>query len=332
MKLSYLLSWLVSLFTITHSHAHALDIADMEKKESFLPYFNADSAYYFIQQQINFGPRVPNTEAHQHCKKFLKKQLQAYGAQVHMQEFQALSFENKTLQLCNIIASFNVHSKSRILLAAHWDTRPFADKDTNSQERPILGANDGASGVGILLEIARMINEMPLTNIGIDIIFFDGEDYGPTEECKNNFTNPALFWCLGSQYWSKHPHQPNYTAQYGILVDMVGNGKATFYQEAWSMLYSPKHVMRVWNIAQELGYGNYFISQPSGYHILDDHYFVNKYAHIPMINIIDHTTASQNCFGFYHHTHADNLDLISKETLQAVGQTVLQAIYTIPSE
>lgn len=299
-----------------------------------LPTFNADSAYSFIQQQVSFGPRVPNTKPHQLCKKHIRKKLQEYGAKIYLQKFEALAFNGESLKLCNIIASFNPDCSKRILLAAHWDTRPFADKDINCQEKPISGANDGASGVGILLEIGRIISQMPTNFLGtgIDMIFFDGEDYGPTEKCKKNVPNASVFWCLGSQFWAQQPHQINYGAQYGILLDMVGSKDASFYQEGWSLHYSSETVTRIWKIAQNLGYANYFISQPSGYHILDDHYFVNKDMGIPMINIIDHGIAPKVCFSSYHHTHADNLELISKETLQAVGQTILQVIYTASSE
>jgi hypothetical protein len=319
----------ILIITISHTYSFSLSIL---AAENITPHFNADSAYYFIEQQVKFGPRVPNTPPHRLCKKYLKKQLEQHGAKVLMQKFQAFSFDNKNLKLCNIIGSFNPACIQRILLAAHWDTRPFADKDTISKQTPIMGANDGASGVGILLEIARIISQMPPKNIGIDIIFFDGEDYGPPEWYKDKLTNQVSFWCLGSRFWSQHMHQQNYTANYGILLDMVGSKHATFYQEGWSSHFTPKYLARIWNIAHELGHEKYFIKQPSQHYILDDHYFVNKHAAIPMINIIDHCLAPKNCFPSYHHTHADDLNLIDKQTLKAVGETVLQAIYSTPTK
>jgi hypothetical protein len=291
-----------------------------------IAYFNADSAYFFIEQQVNFGPRVPNTTAHKACKVYLKQQLEEYADRVNIQEFQATAFNGAHLQLYNIIGSFNTTCKKRVLLAAHWDTRPFADKDSTSKQIPILGANDGASGVGILLEIARIINLISIKDIGIDIIFFDGEDYGAPEGYQKKIPNRAAFWCLGSQFWIQHLHEASYTAEYGILLDMVGSSHATFYQDVWSIYYANEHVSRIWNVAHGLGHGRYFINQYSGQHILDDHYFINKHTHIPTINIIDHRPVPEHCFHYYHHTHADNLELIDKQTLQAVGETVLQAI------
>jgi Zn-dependent M28 family amino/carboxypeptidase len=317
------------LATINKSYAHS-DIFIINRKHT--SHFNTDSAYHFIEQQVNFGPRVPNTAAHKACKKYLKQELNQYADKVYIQKFQATAFNNKKLKLYNIIASFNPACNNRILLAAHWDTRPFADKDTTSKKKPILGANDGASGVGLLLELARIIRQIPSKNLGIDIILFDGEDYGPPYGYKKQLTNQAIYWCLGSQFWSQHPHQKNYTAQYGILLDMVGGKHATFYKDAWSMHYGSKYVNRIWNIAKKLGYAQYFINQHSEQYILDDHYFINKYRHIPTINIIDHQPTTKACFQIYHHTHADNLALIDKSTLQAVGETLLQTIYTNYSE
>ncbi|ACE06148.1 hypothetical protein Aasi_0768 [Candidatus Amoebophilus asiaticus 5a2] len=329
MQILYIVGYLLLyLITIKDTYIYLGNTSTTEKyinKPSL--HFNTDSAHYFIQQQVNLGPRVPNTTAHKTCKAYLKQQLKEYADKVYVQKFQATAFNGVKLELYNIIASFNEACTHRILLAAHWDTRPFADKDTNSKQKPILGANDGASGVGILLELARNIKQVSLKNVGIDIILFDGEDYGPPQGYQKQLTNRAIFWCLGSQFWSQHPHKDNYTAHYGILLDMVGSKKATFYKEAWSVYYANKYTNSIWNTAQALGHGYYFINQASQNYILDDHYFVNKYAHIPMVNIIDHHPTSKGCFPSYHHTHADHLNLIDKGTLQAVGETVLKVIY-----
>lgn len=288
------------------------------------PEFNSDSAYVFIQSQVDFGPRVPNTEGHRKTKDWLIEKFKSYGLEVKTQDFQARTYDNLTWNLSNIIASYNPSAKKRILLAAHWDTRRMADKDTERINEPIDGANDGGSGVGVLLEIARVIttSEEKL-GIGIDFILFDGEDDGEPEY-SNSRNNSQIWWCLGSQHWSKNPHQPGYSAFYGILVDLVGAKGARFYREGYSMRYAKNIVNKVWNFASELGYSDFFIPRDAP-EIIDDHVFVNRDAKIPMINIVEFSP--NYGFGHYHHTHADNMDIIDKRTLKAVGQTVLFTLY-----
>lgn len=290
-----------------------------------VPVFNADSAYYFVKKQVDFGPRIPNSTAHKKTGDYLIAQLKTYGATVKVQEFTATTFDNVKVNLRNIIASFSPEKKKRILLAAHWDTRPFADKDKENPNAKLDGANDGASGVGILLEIARTINTQS-TDAGIDIIFFDGEDWGERTETQGPPlpANLKTWWCLGSQYWSKNKHVPNYSAFYGILLDMVGGKDARFGFEAYSLDYAPSIVDKVWKNAAKLGYTNTFINVKDG-PVTDDHVFVNLNAKIPMIDIVSFD--EKGSFGDFHHTRKDNMDIISKETLNAVGQTVLQTIY-----
>lgn len=296
-------------------------------KAVIVPHFSADSAYFFVEKQVAFGPRVPNTIAHQKTANFLREKLSAYGATVVVQDFVALTFDNKRVNLKNIIASFSPEKKKRILLAAHWDTRPFADKDEQKPGAPFDGANDGASGVGVLLEIARVLNTNPQPEVGIDIIFFDGEDWGEKYPGQSQIKLPNGYtdwWCLGSQYWSKNKHNPGYSAYYGILLDMVGSKNALFAKEGYSLDYAPSIVDKIWKRASQLGYGHLFINQRIG-GITDDHVFVNEIAKIPMANIInfDPTTG----FGDFHHTQKDNMGIISTETLGAVGQTLLTVIY-----
>ena len=285
------------------------------------PNFDTDSAYYFIEQQVKFGPRVPNSEAHKKCADYLVAELKRFNWNVQIQEAKVIAFNKKVLDMKNIIGSYNTDSKNRILLFAHWDTRPFADKDKKDQNKPILGANDGGSGVGVLLEIARQINFIK-PNIGIDIIFFDAEDYGQPE---NTMTTPTPdSWCLGSQYWAKNPHTPNYYAQFGILLDMVGAKDATFPLEGTSMYYAPAIIQNIWKTAHTLGYQKYFITKQTGM-TTDDHLYVNSILKIPSINIV-HINSFTEQYGHFHHTHLDNMDIINKETLKAVGETVLVTI------
>jgi Zn-dependent M28 family amino/carboxypeptidase len=289
----------------------------IEVKKIPTPDFNADSAYAYTKAQVDFGPRVPGTPAHAKCADYLVSKLKSFGFEVIVQKGTVQTFDNKQFSLKNIIASFNPGAQSRILLSSHWDTRPFADEDTKDTDKPIDGANDGASGVGVAMEIARQINiAKPL--IGVDIIFFDIEDYG------NSGENGS--WCLGSQYWAKNLHKPNYYANFGVLLDMVGGPNAVFPKESNSVDLASSAVDKVWKTAANIGYGNYFSAQIKSFVGVDDHIYVNK-AGIPCIDIIEYNQATGG-FGDYHHTHKDNMSLIDKNTLKAVGQTLLEVIYS----
>ena len=283
------------------------------------PDFNADSAYAYIARQVAFGPRVPNTEAHKACAAYLASELERHGANVFIQKAVLTAYTGDKLNAQNIIGSFDPDKTRRVLLFAHWDTRPFADqdKDPANHNKPIDGADDGGSGVGVLLEIARQTG-IQKPDIGVDIIFFDAEDYG-SSSVANSF-------CLGSQYWAKNPHIPNYRAEYGILLDMVGAKGANFYKEFYSVKYASRYVEKVWTTARELGYGKFFINAKGGM-IYDDHVPVNEIRRIPSIDIINLDSDNENDFGAHWHTLKDNMDIISKETLKAVGQTVLTVIF-----
>lgn len=290
-----------------------------------VPTFNADSAYSFVQKQVDFGPRVPNTKAHQNAGDYFIERFTAYGAKVTTQAFTATTFDEKKINLRNIIASFNPEKKKRVLLGAHWDTRPYSDKDKSKPNATFDGANDGGSGVGVLLEVARTLSQQP-TDVGVDIILFDGEDWGE----RHDIAAPPLpsglksWWCLGSQHWSKNKHVAGYTASFGILLDMVGGKNARFGYEGYSLDYASGVVDKVWKAASKQGFSHVFVSEKDG-HITDDHLFVNIHAKIPMIDII--SFGDEGGFGDFHHTQKDNMDIISKETLHAVGQTLLQVIY-----
>ena len=311
----------------TNSEKEVSSSSEAEKPEISVPDFNADSAFHYVQTQVNFGPRVPGTEPHGSTAAYLINKLKNYGGKVYEQDFTAQTFDGKQIDLKNIIASFYPENRRRILLAAHWDTRPFADKDSVRQNEPIDGANDGASGVAVLLEVARLVSKND-PGLGIDIIFFDGEDWGNDISTQAPVRTPDgldSWWCLGSQYWAKNPHVPNYSAYFGILLDMVGGEGATFYREGYSMEVAPLIVERVWKTAARIGYSGTFVPRDGGA-ITDDHIFVNRYRKIPMIDIIP-TDEAGDSFGDFHHTHLDNMDIISTRTLEAVGETVLQVVY-----
>lgn len=289
----------------------------VERKKVERPEFSSDSAFAFIQKQVDFGPRVPNTKAHVEAGNYLVAKLKSYQLEVIEQETQVVAFDQTKLNIKNIIGTYKPELNNRVLLFSHWDSRPFADNDDERKREPILAANDGASGVGVLLEIARQIQRVK-PRIGVDIIFFDAEDYvdnsGSTED-----------YCLGSQYWAKNLHKMGYSANFGILLDMVGAKGAIFGKEFNSMKYASAYVNLVWNIAADLGHQQYFDPRPTRHVGIDDHVYVNTIANIPSIDIIQYDPKTGS-FAPHWHTHDDNMEVIDKATLQAVGETVLATV------
>lgn len=282
--------------------------------------FNVDSAYEYIKIQVSFGPRVPGTLSHERCRNFLRNKLKSFGFIVEEQTGETYTFDNTKHKLYNIMSRYKPELNNRILLCAHYDTRPFADKDSRDRNKPIEGANDGASGVAVILEIARQISLIQPA-IGVDIVFFDLEDYGQPEQTM--LAPKENTWCLGSQYFVKNfPWNENKPVE-GILLDMVGAEDAVFPKEGVSMQYASGLVNEIWKTARLLGFSNYFINEmTSG--ITDDHLYLNR-AGIPTVNII-HINPYTGQFGNFHHTHRDNLSIISKKTLEAVGQTLISFI------
>lgn len=293
---------------------------NFEEQGRNVPVFNADSAYHFIERQLDFGPRNPNSKGHQQAKEYFLKTLQRYAGtrSVYAQNFTAKGYDGDSLALSNIIASFNPQSKDRIMLSAHWDTRPRADKAPTDKEKPILGADDGASGVAVLLELARLFKENP-PPIGVDIVLFDGEDYGKEGDMSKYF--------LGSRYWANNPPVQGYSPRFGILLDMVGGKDAHFPKEGYSMQFAPALVNEIWSIADVKGL-NYLFTSEVGNKISDDHVVINRILGIPTIDIIRHNTNSEGSqFAPYWHTHDDDISNISRKTLDGVGKTVLELIY-----
>lgn len=290
------------------------------------PEFNADSAYQYIQAQADFGPRVPNTQAHRDCGNYIAGQLEKFGAKVYNQYADLIAWDGTVLKSRNIIGAYKPESKKRVLLFAHWDSRPYADNDPDEKNHhtPILGVNDGASGVGVLLEIARQLQKQS-PEIGIDIALFDAEDYGTPQFY--NGPQKKDTWCLGSQYWARTPHLENYNARYGILLDMVGGKDATFFYEGYSARTARSEMKKIWDKAHELDYGKYFVKEEVG-DVIDDHMYVNQLARIPCVDIINYDENSpSSSFGSFWHTVNDTMELIDRNTLKAVGQTVMDVIY-----
>lgn len=286
------------------------------------PDFNADSAFQFIADQLAFGPRVPGSEAHRACKDYLADQLRSFGANVEIQEFNARLFETQRSVRCfNVIGRFNPGNRNRIVLAAHWDSRYKADHDPDeaNRDQPVPGADDGGSGVGVLLEVARQLGENPIS-LGVDIVFFDAEDQG------QEGGRPET-WGVGAQHWSNViARGGSIRPQYGILLDMVGASNPRFGREQFSARFAPTVLDKVWRVAQNLGYGRYFINQPVA-GVIDDHYFVNTIARVPMINIINRPPDTDTGFVPHWHTLSDDLDAIDVNTLRMVGHVVLEVIY-----
>jgi glutaminyl-peptide cyclotransferase len=284
------------------------------------PDFNADSAFVYTKAQVDFGPRIPSTQAHANCAKYLVDKFKSFGSDVFIQQAPAKTFDGKTHQLKNIIVALYPEKTQRILITAHWDARPFSDQDPDAKmhDKPFDAANDGASGVAIMLEMARQITKKQ-PNVGVDFILWDIEDYGKA----NDESVGETTWCIGSQYWSKNQPTKGYKPLYAINLDMVGGSNAQFTQDEISRKYAPQIVKKVWDIGNEIGYSAYFLNVPSG-SLIDDHFWVNQ-AGIPCIDVIHYGDAS----GFYMnwHTQLDNLNNIDRNTLKAVGQTMLETIY-----
>ena len=289
------------------------------------PAFNVDSAYVYIVKQVAFGPRVPGTNAHLKAVEYFEKQFLKWNWQTTVQLGKSTTFNGKKIAIKNIIARSDTINKNRILLMAHWDSRPFADRDEMRKTEAIDGANDGASGVGVLMEIARAISSSDIQpKVGIDIILFDAEDYGQPSGMMVDQAGDT--WCLGSQYWAKNLSDNYIRPKYGILLDMVGAKDAVFPKEGVSMQYNPQLVNKVWYLASKLGYGKYFIQEEAKGGITDDHLYVNRIANIPSIDII-HYDPYQGDFGSFHHRHLDDIDIIDKSTLKVVGQVIMETIY-----
>ena len=297
--------------------------ATVDEPHVSVPAFNADSAYAYVAAQVAFGPRVTGSAAHQRCGDWLETTLRGFGAEVSVQTAEVRAYNGDLLPMRNIIGSYNTGTNKRVVLCSHWDSRPWADNDPDPKKHrtPIVGANDGASGVGVLLEIARQMS-MQQPAVGVDIIFFDAEDYGVHADDRDETDNS---WCLGSQYWARHPHKQDYLARWGILLDMVGAPDARFCQERYSRRYAGSLVDKVWMTAHTLGYGAWF-PLSAGSYVTDDHLPLNEKARIPAIDIIPYD--EENGFGVHWHTVNDNMNWIDTATLRAVGQTVMHVVYS----
>ena len=310
---------------------------------SQLSTFSADSAYTYIAQQLAFGARVPGTQAHEACGDWLVNELARHGAQVKNQHGTMTNYAGKPQAIRNIVAILEGNTSHAILLCAHWDCRPWSDEEELYEDRfePVMGANDGASGVGVILEMVRQLSIRKSKGEFIptvQVVFFDCEDMGTPAHFTGSQRDHT--WCLGSQYWAQEYKHSTLNSQhstlnsqlstlnfqYGILLDMVGDPSATFPKEYFSMQYAGGYVEQLWRTAQRLGYGRYFVQQATYYPITDDHFYVSTIAGIPCVDIIDYKTNTETGFAEWWHTQHDDIQNINKQTLQAVGETVLTTI------
>ena len=281
--------------------------------------FDGNGAMEFTRQQCEFGPRVPGTPAHAKCAEWLMTTLQASCDSVILQTGTVQTATEGKMGIKNVIGIINPKAEQRLLLLAHWDTRPWADNDPDpaNHRKPVMGANDGASGVGVLLQLARQLKAEG-TTLGVDIVLVDVEDMGVEDNEES--------WGLGTQYWAQHPHVGGYKPLFGILLDMVGASDASFSREYYSSYYAGGFVDAVWRCAA----GSHFVDSQGGA-VTDDHIFVNR-AGIPCIDIIDMRTNSETGFNSVWHTVNDTMDGISASTLAEVGQTLLNVIADIEQQ
>ncbi|MBQ1584124.1 MAG: M28 family peptidase [Muribaculaceae bacterium] len=329
-----LLLFMTSCGTTKKSQQNSQSVVNIE--------FNADSAYAFCAAQCAFGPRTMNSEAHERCLQWIQQKFQDYGCQVTLQQADLRGYDGTILKSTNIIArqpsAISRQPSSRILVCAHWDSRPWADNDPDSANwrKPVMAANDGASGVAVMLELARLLQQHDSARVAVDFVCFDAEDWGVPQWSDEV---DADSWALGAQHWAASyasapvpaastagESQPSY--DYAILLDMVGGQGAKFYHEYYSLQYARPVVEKVWQAASAAGYGSFFPSKDGG-GVTDDHIPVNEKAHIPCIDIINHyPDCEQSSFGPTWHTVNDDMQHLDKNTLQAVGQTLVQLIYS----
>ncbi|MBI3509403.1 MAG: M28 family peptidase [Bacteroidetes bacterium] len=282
------------------------------------PAFSSDSAFAFVQKQVDFGPRIPGTPAHDACAQFFIDKLKSYGYPATTQESSGSSYDGRNFTIKNIFVQYKPERKERILLLAHWDTRPYADldEDTAFRKKPFDGADDGGSSAAVLLEMAKIVNEKD-PGIGVDFLFSDAEDLGDNG-------GDAKTWCIGTQYWAQHT-PPGYTAGFAILLDMVGGKMPLFPREGTSVFFAPDIVNKVWMAAAALGYGGIFTNDVTG-ETTDDHLYINQITRIPCIDIVHYNPVTHD-YPEWHHKHTDNMSNIDKNTLGIVGNVLVDVIY-----
>ena len=312
--ISALLVFLVACKTEHSKEEEKRPKVEQTPQVAAVPNFSGKEAFEYLIAQTNFGPRNPGSSGHADCLNYLISELQRSAEAVNRQEFVHTGYRGEQIKMFNIIASFNLSAKNRILIAAHWDSRPYADQDNDPEKRqqPMLGANDGASGVAVLLQLAKIMKQTPAP-MGVDIILFDGEDFGRS----NDFNN----FLLGSKYFASHK-APSFSPSYGILLDMIGDARLEVAQEKSSLRYAPDVVQYVWGEAERLGLREFVLDD--GPDVYDDHVPLNE-AGIKTIDLIDFQYPDRS--NRYWHTSEDTPDKCSVSSLETIGTLLVHLIY-----
>jgi glutaminyl-peptide cyclotransferase len=271
--------------------------------------FNGQAAFEYINQQVAFGPRVPGTKAHENMAGWLDSLLLQRADTVLVQRWNHVTTRGDTLPLRNFVARFNPQATKRLLFLAHWDSRPVSDSPVSrDSSHAVLGANDGGSGVALLLGVADVLKRTPPA-IGVDLLFVDGEDYG-------DFNKTPSDVLIGSRYYAAH--QPHGSPPlYAVLFDLVADKDLQIYQEGNSLIGAPEVVELVWDTAKDLGYGGYFVASPR-HTLIDDHLELQK-AGIRAIDVVDFDYPPW-------HTQYDTIDKVSGASLQVVGDVAVQLV------
>jgi glutaminyl-peptide cyclotransferase len=286
--------------------------------------FNADSALSYARQQVAFGPRVPGTPGAMKAGDWIVRMMKQRADTVIEQRWMHKTLKGDSIPLRNVLARFRPEATQRVLYITHWDTRPTADSDPviGNRGEPILGANDGASGVGLFIALGDALKKTP-PNIGVDLLFVDGEDYG------QSFEPPYSDVLLGSQYFVTHLPTPDYRPMYGVLWDMIGDEHLNITQEPNSVQGAPEVVTRVWKKAADLGYSKYFLSESYPTSVTDDHVpFIQRGFRVIDVIDLDYGPPGPNggASPNYHHTSQDTMEHISAKSLQVVGDVALSLL------
>ena len=266
--------------------------------------FKGDSALAYVRTQLAFGPRIPGSEGARRTGDWITAQMKLRADSVVEQRWKHVTARGDTIEMRNILARFRPTATERVLYVAHWDTRPFSDAAVNAESRkmPVPGANDGASGVAILMGVADVLKATPPV-YGVDLLFVDGEDYG-------DFGPPLKDVLIGSTWFANNLPSPDYRPIFGVLWDMVGDKDLNIYQEGYSIQHAPEIVARVWQTAEDLGYRDFFISRGGG-PVTDDHLPLLQKG-LRVIDVIDIDYDA-------HHKPTDTIDKVSAKSLQIVG-------------